>query len=122
MDILSFCNSFPFEYYSYNGIPRHLIRGFMKDYLPKCILYPILKTGRQSTDWILRLQSSKDTIINEFQRILHNDYSNKYLNTVEIRKFLDSNIDFSVNNQNEYSYMIFAYIFSKYFENSISFK
>ena len=114
MDILNFCNSFPFEYYCYKGTPRYLIRGFMKDLLPRCILYPILKTGIQSSDWIYRLTDEKDTILDDIKESASAEALDKYLNKTAITEFLDESKDFNLQTENEYLYLFITYIFMRY--------
>lgn len=116
MDILNFCNSFPFEYYCYKGTPRYLIRGFMKDLLPRCILYPILKTGIQSSDWIYRLTDEKGKIINDIKEKAMDAAFNKYLNQAAIKEFLDTAKDFNLQTEGEYLYLFIAYIFMRFMQ------
>lgn len=113
-DIIDFALSFPFEYFSYNGIPRYLIRGFMEELLPRCILYPIDKRGVQSADWIFRLSDNKDSIMESFWKIFHDTSEKNYLDIAEIEKFLKENNDFNKENEIEYLYVIIAYIYAKF--------
>ena len=113
-DILNFCNSFPFDYYCYNGTPRYLIRGFMKDFLPRCILYPIMKTGIQSSDWIFRLTDEKDKILSDIKENAMEAALDKYLDKAAIKEFLDEAKDFNLQTEDEYLYLFIAYIFMRY--------
>lgn len=111
MDILSYCLSYPYEFYSYEGTPRYLIRGFMDDLLPSCILYPIIKTGRQSTDWIYRLAKSKKDILSKLKKECSNDSLQKYINVSKIFEYLDAEHDFNLDNEQSYLYLFIVHVF-----------
>nr|WP_297708657.1 asparagine synthetase B family protein [uncultured Butyrivibrio sp.] len=113
-DVLEFCLSYPFEYYSYEGIPRYLIRGFMQELLPRCILYPVIKTGIQSADWILRLRNIKDEIKKEILQELKNESVGNYLNVNEISDNLEKKFDFSFEDEEYYMQLFIVYLFVRY--------
>ncbi|WP_026509733.1 asparagine synthase-related protein [Butyrivibrio sp. LC3010] len=117
-EVLDYCQSIPYHYYCYNGIPRYLIRGFMSELLPKCILFPIFKRGIQSTDWIYRLENE-----NRIYELVNNEYKldnlNKYLNISAIKKVIHDRKAFSLENEDEYLYLFITYIFSRYYRRKI---
>jgi len=113
-DIIDFVLSFPFEYLSYNGIPRYLIRGFMEELLPRCILYPIDKTGIQSADWIFRLSDSKDSILDILEDTFKDANVEGSINMEEIQPFLKEKRDFNKENEIDYLYLIIVYIYARF--------
>lgn len=113
-DIIDFTLSFPFEYFSYNGIPRYLIRGFMEEMLPRSILYPIDKTGIQSADWIFRLSDSKDSILEILENTFNDAYEEQSVNMEEIETFLKEKRGFNKENEIDYLYLIIVYIYARF--------
>ena len=113
-DVLNYCYSFPFEYYSYNGIPRYLIRGFMKDMIPEKILYPILQTGVQSSDWLIRLHDSKDEILSTLKKEFDNDSLDEYINRTASKECINGIQDFEFNEENSYLNLFIIHLFASY--------
>nr|WP_027871269.1 asparagine synthase-related protein [[Eubacterium] cellulosolvens] len=62
MDLLSFCNSVPYEYFAWNGSQRYFIREVMKDYLPKAITAFHARVGIQNADWLVRLDADAERV------------------------------------------------------------
>ena len=110
-DILNYCLSFPYEYYSYEGIPRYLIRGFMEDLLPRCILYPIIKTGRQSTDWIYRLKQSENEIFSSIDEEIESNNVRKFINREAITEFDKARYALSKENEHDYLLLFMVHVF-----------
>ena len=115
-EVLNFCYSYPFEYYSYKGVPRYLIRGFMGDFLPSCILYPILKTGIQGADWLQRLARDQDHVIKELSSYRLVDESN-YLKLPEIMNAKD-NLKEIFADREKSIYFFIIHVFGRYMELS----
>ncbi len=113
-DVLEFCLSYPFEYYCYDGIPRYLIRGFMQELLPRSILYPVLKTGIQSADWILRVRNIKDEIKNEMLQEFEKGLWDNYLNINKILDNIVKKFDFSLEDEEYYMHLFIVYLFVRY--------
>ena len=126
VDVLNFCNSVPFEFFAYAGTPRYLIRGFMKDLLPNRILYPILKSGQQSTDWIHRLNAHRERalkLLNETMEELGESDSlavKRCLNDECVREFLKEHQTFDKDKEDVYTYLFIVTIWVKYLTNSES--
>lgn len=118
-DVLNFCASFPFEYYCYDGIPRYLIRGFMRNMLPECILYPVLKTGVQSADWLCRLEAEKTNAFNRIQEMVEECEADYYINSMAVSEILKSNSSFVQENELQYFSLFFAYILHEYLSSNI---
>ena len=126
VDVLNYCKSVPFEFFAYEGTPRYFIRGFMKDLLPKRILYPILKSGQQSADWIHRLNAHREDV----RKLLNETVAKsaekdsltvkKYLNDECVREFLKEIQNFKKDKEDTLTYLFIATIWVKYFTNSES--
>ena len=114
VEVLEFCYSIPFEYFSYNGIPRFLIRGFMADKLPENIIYPISQTGIQSADWLYRLKECDKNVLKEMLENEEISKSDKYLNYREIKKFIEKNNSFVCENEANVSFYFIVEIFQKF--------
>ena len=112
-DVLDFCMSFPFEYYCLNGVPRYLVRGFLKDIIPHYILYPVLKTGIQNADWIYRLRNEKEEIYKELCCFAHTDEAD-YFDIERIKGYIEEMKPFTIANEQEYVNLFVAYILDKY--------
>ena len=115
IDIINFCNSIPFEYFAYDGMPRYLIRGAMKDLIPHQILYPYIKTGKQNADWLVRLQKNKNSVLSKLHDIINKSPAIKYYNTNKIDEYLNKRSDFDDNSSNNYSMLFILYVLSLYF-------
>lgn len=61
-DLLSFCNSVPYEYFAWNGNPRYFIREAMKEFLPKEITAIHAKIGIQNADWLTRMDANAEHV------------------------------------------------------------
>ena len=82
--------------------------------LPRCILYPIDKTGIQSADWIFRLSDSKDSILDILEDTFKDANVEGSINMEEIQSFLKEKRDFNKENEIEYLYMIIVYIYARF--------
>lgn len=58
--VLELCADLPMEAFVHNGVERWLIRGNMEEFVPKELLQPNLFRGKQSADWLYRLQMHAD--------------------------------------------------------------
>jgi len=111
--VLDYCYSFPFEFFSYNGEPRYLIRGFLGDRIPKAILYPYVKRGIQGADWLDRLEASKEEVFAELDKMLRQGMEDKYFDIEKIHKFLIERRPFDVDNSDEYQQLFITFVFVK---------
>ncbi len=116
--ILSFCNSYPFEYFCYEGTPRYLIRGFMEELLPRCILYPIQKTGIQGADWKQRIVNEKDQVKNALDEKFHQE-TEKFLSVSKVQEAKEKFLDLLPENElATYFYITYVYAcFLSYTDN-----
>lgn len=53
--MLEFCYHLPYELFAHGGVPRWLIRGNMRDVLPKNLLDNWMRYGLQNPDWFVRI-------------------------------------------------------------------
>jgi asparagine synthase (glutamine-hydrolysing) len=113
-DVLDFCISFPFEYFCYNGTPRYLIRGFMHDRLPHHILYPVLKVGVQSADWIYRFKSDSDDIYHCISEMTDKSDVEDYLNKKKLKEFAGEKAPLIHKNESRYLNFFISYILHRY--------
>lgn len=113
-DVIDFCFSFPFDYYCYDGVPRYLIRGFMRKVLPDCVLYPVLKTGIQNADWIYRLESSRQGIHAELSVMAKTEWNSGFLDLARIKEFINELPPFVHGNEGNYINLFVAYILYRF--------
>lgn len=114
VDIVNFCYSLPFELFSYNGVPRYLIRGFMYDYLPREILYPYDKAGIQNADWLMRLGSRSEEVYSILSNELINDSLEAYTDQNKLKSFLKEKRPFDMENYTDYLLIFVLYSLARY--------
>ena len=120
--ILDYCHSLPYEYFSYNGVPRYLIRGFMKDLIPNRILYPLKKTGVQSADWLIRLDAARESVLSMTEKSLVAAFADpasglsEYLDKDKISEYLKGPVDFTEEKETEVTNLLVALVFAKFEE------
>ena len=112
--IMNYCISIPFEYFCYNGIPRYLIRGFMKDMLPHDILFNYYLKGIQSADWLIRLEHNKENAINMMKEVLLKEEFNKYFDQKKISEYLQLNNSFDNSTRDDYLNLFILVSFASY--------
>ena len=87
--IIELCISLPEECYFNHSIERYLIRGFMKDLIPEHIIKDYYRRGKQSADFMIRLNrdwvKSRDLMVSlleyeDLHRILDEERLEKYRN------------------------------------------
>lgn len=86
--MIEFCNQMPYEYFAYQGCVRWLIRGVMKDYLPKQYVSVWPRYGLQNADWHLRILRDWKEVRPCFEAILDKKAEQPYLDCVKIEQFL----------------------------------
>lgn len=86
--MIEFCNQMPYEYFAYEGCVRWLIRGVMKDYLPKQYVTVWPRYGLQNADWHLRILRDWKQVRPCFEAILDKKATKPYLDCVKIEEFL----------------------------------
>lgn len=88
--VIEFCISLPDEQYVRYGKERFLIRRAMKNILPDKIRLNYEKRGRQSADWVQRLQPYWQTIYNKLEKTLKDDSISNYIDIDKVKKQLES--------------------------------
>ncbi len=68
VQILELCNQLPYQYFSYNGTPRWLIRGNMQDYIAKEILSNWMRYGVQNSDWLYRFKINQNCLFQQIRK------------------------------------------------------
>ena len=114
VDLINFCYSLPFELFSYNGIPRYLIRGFMSEYLPREILYPLRKVGIQNADWLIRLSHRADEIYNILEKELLDDSLAQLTDQKKLKEYLAEKHPFNQDSYLDYLYIFVLFTLKKY--------
>jgi asparagine synthase (glutamine-hydrolysing) len=88
--VIEFCISLPDEQYVRYGKERFLIRRAMKNILPDKIRLNYEKRGRQSADWVQRLQPYWQNIYNKLEKTLKDDSISNYIDIDKVKKQLES--------------------------------
>ncbi len=122
IDLLEYCYSIPYEYFSYNGLPRYLIRGFMKEYIPESILYPIDRYGLQSGDWLERIEKSPEDAYKILEQLTTNVNISKYIKVQDLKSFLSDKPKFNNDNDFAYKNIFFLLSLERYLDSIKQFK
>ncbi|RYD05678.1 hypothetical protein N752_07215 [Desulforamulus aquiferis] len=86
--VIEFCLSLPDDQCVRNGKERFLIRRAMKGHLPNKVLLNETVRGKQSADWVQRIQPSWTTLFTELGNIGAKEAEQKYLDVNKIQKKL----------------------------------
>ncbi|MDQ0224918.1 asparagine synthase-related protein [Metabacillus niabensis] len=78
--IIKFCLAIPVDQYIKHGIDRSLIRRVTKNRLPDEVRLSQNIRGMQSADWIERMLSVKEEILNEIHNVISDSMTKEYLN------------------------------------------
>lgn len=116
--VIEFCLSLPYDQYVRNGQERFLIRRAMKDILPDEIRLNITTRGRQSADWIERLEPHWGDIFSELEQISRDEESMAFFDRDIFRKELQTmQNNFNKNNiDNIWSFMC-IFIFTRFLKS-----
>ncbi|WP_044915209.1 asparagine synthase-related protein [Butyrivibrio sp. WCE2006] len=112
-DIIEYCMSIPYEYFAYNGIPRYMIRGFMKDMLPEDVLYPYEKYGAQEADWLRRLEGKIPEVIRIFEA-MSTGVEIKHIKIDECISFLKKDNALIYQKNSNYTQLFIIFVYAKY--------
>lgn len=91
--ILDFCYQLEISCYINKGVPRWLVRGNLKDYVPAEILENTLQRGMQGADCEYRLKKDWDGLYDEFRKICSTPELLKYIDQDKVAQFFDENKD-----------------------------
>ncbi|NLO09087.1 MAG: hypothetical protein GX129_04365 [Clostridiales bacterium] len=86
--VIEFCMALPSEQFVKDGIDRSLIRRSMKGILPDLIRTNMRERGRQSADWVQRLQQDWVSIVKEFTQAISNDRIKYVADTHKLKEVL----------------------------------
>ncbi len=86
--VIEFCMSLPAEQFVKDGIERSLIRRSMKGTLPDLIRMNLRERGRQSADFVQRLQQDWTSIREEFTQAINNDTIKSVADTYALKEML----------------------------------
>ncbi len=113
INIFSYCLAIPYEYFCYKGIPRYLIRGFMKDLIPEDILYPIKRKGVQNADWLMRLNKDFEEVKHQLLVEMEKGKIKEYVDEKKWDYFIKGQTDISREMESEYLHSFVLYNLSK---------
>lgn len=116
-DIIQFCLDIPYGAYMQDGLPRWLIRGNFKKYLPKEITHTLFRYGLQNGDWIIRLKPDWEQYRMQLSECLNQKKYKDYLNTNAINAFLDSHTSLQIDDttlEQSLTELTFVYILIRY--------
>lgn len=111
MRIVEFCYHLPYEYFAYKGTTKWLIRGNMKDMLPKYILDNWDRHGIQNNDWQRRIERDWEKIRLLFEDVMNCKEAERYVDFSKIKQLIDAE-DFSASDLDTSTaiYLFSAYI------------
>lgn len=87
VDILEFCADVPMEMFVHGGVERWLIRENMQEYVPDAILHNYGFRGKQSADWLFRLQKEADKNITVMKTECFHPVISPFLNTKKLEGY-----------------------------------
>jgi hypothetical protein len=86
----------------------------MHDRLPHHILYPVLKVGVQSADWIYRFKSDSDDIYHCISEMTDKSDVEDYLNKKKLKEFAGEKAPLIHKNESRYLNFFISYILHRY--------
>lgn len=114
-DIISFCHSIPYKYFAYNGIPRWLVRGCLKEMLPNELLTSFYRYGLQNADWAKRVALNWNSISSSVKEHLNKSFMESYLDAASVQKFFQNNETcFQESDSEESTYLFLLDILSMF--------
>ena len=115
VDVIEFCLNLPENQFVRNGVERRLIKRTMKGYIPDKILNTNIR-GKQSADWVQRIQPYWPVIKEELQSIGDFQLEKKYLDRNIIQKNLNMLEEFDfIRGDNPHMRILFrTLIFSRF--------
>jgi len=106
--VIEYCFSIPYEEFTKNGETRKVIRDAMSGLIPDEIRSNCIDRGRQSADWIQRIESDMPRICKFIKDNLNNESIKYYLNTDKISKIYEKK---GKRDLTETSILVISYIF-----------
>lgn len=87
--VIEFCLSLPSDQFVRDGISRRLIRIYMKEQLPEEILNELYKRGKQSADWMYRLQKRWAVIYADMKEVFNKEKVKEYFDEEKVNRVLE---------------------------------
>lgn len=113
--ILEFCYCLPYHYFAYKGIPRWLIRGNMKEYIPEWLLDQWLRYGVQNSDWMERLKGKWKNYGNKMNQSLDSVTERYQIDREKVQEYMElTDDDIIKTGQDKAIYMAIVYLLSEY--------
>lgn len=97
--VIEFCMSLPAEQFVKDGIERSLIRRSMKGIFPDMIRMNLRERGRQSSDWIQRLQQDWGSILKEFNLAISDNRIKSFTDTYALKAMLSKMSEFPMDEE-----------------------
>lgn len=91
--------SLPAEQFVKDGIERSLIRRSMKGIFPDMIRMNLRERGRQSADWIQRLQQDWGSILKEFNLAISDNRIKSFTDTYALKAMLSKMSEFPMDEE-----------------------
>lgn len=86
--IVQFCYHMPYEYFAYQGMTKWLIRGNMKDMLPKSILNNWDRHGVQNNDWLRRVERDWKQLKSLVEEAIACEEAEQYIDAEKVMKLI----------------------------------
>lgn len=116
--ILEFCYHLPYELFAHGGVPRWLIRGNLRDVIPKNLLDSWMRYGVQNPDWFVRIMRDWENL----QKFMTNDLSHRKIKCyINCEKALDSIYEIKSGSEEiaekKMLYLMHLCVLSKFLQN-----
>lgn len=83
------CIDYPNEAFVNNGMERWLVRGNMQRYVPERLLVNSLYRGKQSADWLYRLQRRSHEAIEILKKHCYDEHVLQYVSEKKVREYFE---------------------------------
>lgn len=113
--VIEFYLSLPYNQFVKAGSERSLIRRAMKGYLPEEIRLNESRRGKQSSDWLQRLDGEWEDIFQELKEDMLHDSVKPYIDVEKVNKIIKAlEEDIEGKNNNNIRILLVTLIFSRF--------
>ena len=87
--VMELCAAMPMDVFVHKGVERWLIRGNMQKYVPISILQNYRYRGKQSADWMYRLQKQADETVETLKKECFHPVLSSFISKGKVEEFFE---------------------------------